>query len=215
MIDVIYRGYPDGVLKPILESRPPFDGVDLILATHDHQDHFAPDLVLKYLWDNPQTEFVSNPAAVNDILALDRNVSGRLTAVDLAVGETEQLSIGEIELEVLYLSHGVPGLINLGFIITVDGVRILHTGDISPEDLSVSELIDYGLPEKGIEIAFVPDFLLTVEQYYPYITEGIQARYLIPMHFPPMTPPQVDQAIFPDVILLMEPYQSWYLPDGV
>jgi hypothetical protein len=35
-----------GVLKPLVDSQPPFDGVDLILATHEHADHFSPDLWL-------------------------------------------------------------------------------------------------------------------------------------------------------------------------
>jgi L-ascorbate metabolism protein UlaG (beta-lactamase superfamily) len=212
LIDLLYEGYPGGVLKPVVDSQPPFDGVDLILATHEHLDHFSPDLVLGYMRDNPETVFVSSQSAVDTILALDGVERDRLTPIQLQAGELEQITIHDIDLEAIHLSHGIPGLLNLGFIITVDGVRLFHTGDMDPDSVSVSDLQSYGLPERQIDVAFVPDFLLTTEEYRPHVTEGIQARYVIPMHFSLQMPPSGLESDFPNLFIFQQPYESWVLP---
>jgi L-ascorbate metabolism protein UlaG (beta-lactamase superfamily) len=212
LIDAIYQGYPGGVLKPILEGQPPFDGVDLILATHEHLDHFDSELVLQYLQNNPDTEFASTPNAVEAILALDSSLLTRLTAIDLNAGEQEQLTIADINLEAMYLSHGIPGIQNLGYILTIDGITIFHTGDMDPSSVSVSDLQSYGLPEKQLDIAFIPEFLFVLDEFHAHILEGIPAEYLIPMHFgyEPL-PPEVDN-IFPNMIIFQETYENWELP---
>lgn len=211
LIDAIYKGYAGGVLKPILESSPPFDGVDLVLATHEHNDHFDPELVLQYLLCNPETEFISTPNSIDAILALDSSVRARLTAIDLNAGESEQLTLADIGIEAVHLSHGMPGILNLGFIITIDEVVMFHTGDMDPAVVSISDLQSYGLPEKQIDVAFVHDSLFA-EEFHAHITKGIQAGFLIPMHFGGQ-PPSGLENIFPNVVLFQEAYESWVMPE--
>ena len=211
LIDGIYQGYPGGVLKPILESQPPFDGVDLILITHEHPDHFDAELVLQYLQDNPETKLVSTPRVIDSILAIDGSVEPRLTAIDLKHGEQKDLRIADIDLEAFYISHGMPGLLNLGFVIIIDNITIFHTGDIVPTSVSVSDLKAYGLPQKHIDIAFVPEFLFSEEDFHAHILEGIQARYLIPMHFD-MQPASGFESVFTNIHVFTKPYESWIMP---
>lgn len=212
LIDAIYAGFPGGILKPLLASQPPFDGVDLILSTHDHADHFDAQLVLDYLEKNPESLFVSTPSAVNAISEIDSRVDVRLTAIDLARGEKQDISVAGIDLEAIYLSHGIPGLLNLGYLITIDGVTLFHTGDIDPDGVSVDDLSGYGLPGEDIDVAFVPDFLVVEEEFHAHIREGIQARYLIPMHFPLCNPPAGIEDTFQNVHIFSAEYESWILP---
>jgi len=211
LIDAIYQGYPGGVLRPILDSQPPFDGVDLVIATHEHLDHFDPELVLHYLQNNPESLFLSTPKAVEALLALDSSLRPRLTAVDLAKGERAQLELAGIELEALPLSHGVPGILNLGFIISMGGVSFFHTGDIDATSVSAADLQAYGLPAKQVDIAFAPEFLFSEAQYHDHILQGIQAEYLFPMHRG-MLPVSDYESIFPNSTLLQQPYESWLMP---
>lgn len=211
LIDALYKVHPRDVLQPIMESQPPFDGVDLILATHEHSDHFDPELVTQYLQNNPRTLFASNPKCVDTILAIDSSMGPRLTAIDLARGESEQLTIGDIDLEAIYLSHGIAGVLNLGFIISIDDVTLFHMGDLNPTTVSVSDLQTYGLPDKQIDIAFVNHRLFSDEKFYPLISEGIRADHIIPMHFSGK-PPSDFESNFPNVRLLKEPYDSWVMP---
>lgn len=211
LIDAIYKGHTGGVLKPLLDSQPPFDGVDLILATHEHHDHFDPELVLHYLQNNPETLFAATPNAVDAILALDSSMQPRLTAVDLRRGEYEHLNLAGIDLEAVHLSHGMPGILNIGFIINFDEVKLFHMGDMDPIDVKVSDLQAYGLPGKQIDIAFVHEYLLTEDEFHAHISEGIQANHLIPMHFGGQ-PPLGLESIFPNLSILQEPYESWVMP---
>jgi len=214
LIDAIYEGNPEGTLKPILNSQPPFDGVDLILTTHVHYDHFDPELVLQYLQNNPETLFASTPRAVDAILALDNSLRPRLTAIELQAGESEHLTLANIDVEVLHLAHGSTGagILNLGYIITLGNVKLFHMGDMNPDAVSISDLQAYTFPEKQIDIAFVHYRLFSEKRFHAYITEGIQARYLIPMHFGSSSLLNLESD-FPEAIVLTQPYENWELPN--
>ena len=212
LIDALYEGYPEGILKPMIHHQPPFDGIDLILATHEHPDHFSPELVGSYMRDSPQTLFVSTRSAVDQLITLDGNLQDRTTAVELREAGRAQIEIDGLELEVIYISHGVSGLLKLGFIITVDGYRLFHTGDLSPEHTTVQYLQDYGLPGMQIDVAFVPSFLITTEEYHAHVLEGIQPRYVIPMHYALDNPPPGIEEVFPNEFAFHDSMESWVLP---
>jgi L-ascorbate metabolism protein UlaG (beta-lactamase superfamily) len=156
--------------------------------------------------------FVSSQSAVDAILALDGAERDRLIPIQLQAGELEPITISDIDLEAIHLAHGIPGLLNLGFIITVDGVRLFHTGDIDPNFVSVAYLQSYGLPARQIDIAFVHESLVTSEEHHAHVLEGIQARYLIPMHFSLQMPPSGLESDFPNIFIFQQPYESWVLP---
>ena len=212
LIDALYEGYPEGILKPVVYAQPPFDDVDLILATHEHGDHFSPELVARYMQENPHTLFISTKSAVRQLLAEDSDLRGRTKGVELQKGERKQIDVAGIELEAIYLSHGMVGLLNLGFIITVDGAKLFHTGDLSPDHVRVSYLQDYGLPEEQIDVAFVPDFLLTMAEYHAHVLEGIQPKYVMPMHYPYEDPPSGVEDDFPNAFVFTDTMENWVLP---
>lgn len=213
LIDAIYEGYPEGTLKPILQSQPPFDGVDLILATHEHVDHFSPSLVRQYMLDNPNTVFASTQGAVRQLLSLGDDLLGRVVPIEIAKGETRRFQVSGITVEAIYLSHGIPNFVNLGLIVTIGDIALFHTGDIDSDAVDVSYLQSYGLPEKRLDVAFVPHFFFTDESYYDHMQIGIQARYLIPMHFAGrLTPSPHFESIFPGFFIFSESYESWILP---
>ena len=101
LIDAIYEGHPGGILKPILESQPPFDGVDLILATHEHVDHFSPSLVRQYMLENSNTVFASTQSAVQQLLALGDDLQSRVISIDLRKGESEYFESNGIAVEAI------------------------------------------------------------------------------------------------------------------
>ncbi len=215
LIDALYEGYVEGVLKPVVDAQPPFDGVDVILATHEHADHFSPDLVQRYMRDNPHTIFVSTQSAVDRVLAVDGKIRDRVIPIQLQEGESEQVVVDGIVLDAMYLSHGMPGLLNLGFLITVGQVKLFHTGDIVPDDVPASTLQSYGLRAKEIDVQFVPYFFMTPGEYHPYIWEEVQPRYIVPMHYNHQQPPPAIEADFPNAIVFQDTLQSWILPPEV
>ncbi len=55
---------PGRILQQAIDGEPPFDGVDLLLITHDHPDHYSPELVLTFMQNNPETMLVSSKSVV-------------------------------------------------------------------------------------------------------------------------------------------------------
>ena len=217
LIDALYEGRPiPRQVADLLETaQPPFDDVDLILATHIHYDHFHQDTVISHMEHNPGAVFVSSPDVV-DLVAQYTNLQDRTIPIQIRhrVGEKFQLVVGEIGVEAFFLDHG-GGTLNLGYIITVDGRRLFHTGDMDPDSVSVSQLEQLGLPDKQIDIAFVAHFMLITEAQHAHVVEGIQAKYVVPMHYQFTYPvPDYDlmESYFPDAIVFHDSMESWVLP---
>jgi hypothetical protein len=111
LIDALYPGDISPETLALMENgEPPFDGVDLVLATHDHFDHFGPQSVGKHLSNNPEAVFVSTESAV-EMLRQDYDDFGeieeRVIPIHVPRGSTVQKTVDGIELEMLSLSHGM------------------------------------------------------------------------------------------------------------
>ena len=108
--------------------------------------------------------------------------------------------------------HGPGAPHNMDLIISIGGFRILHTGDLYPDE-TMETLSHYQIPQREIDVAFVPVFWMVRAAYNHFVLEGINARYIIPMHFDPETSNWLGdiQANFPDATILTKKYASWNL----
>lgn len=219
LVDAIFRGLggysmPPEVRDSLFNAQPPFDAVDLILATHSHDDHFYAAQIRKYMQNNPNTVFVSTGEAAQQVTGL----GDRVIPIQLKEGESKQLTANGIDIEALYISHGAPPsdpFLNLGYIITVEGTKILHTGDLDPATVTTAYLQGYGLPDKQLDIAFVPHFVLLDKRAHSLILQGIQSRYVLPMHYAYTTPPVNYEQMakyFPDAVVFHKEMESWVMP---
>jgi hypothetical protein len=85
--------------------------------------------------------------------------------------------------KVFNLPHG--SYPNLGLMIELGGVRVLHTGDFFMEDAqeAIYLLQGYGLPDEGVDIAFIAFPFLRSERYDEVVPQGIQPGLIVPMHY--------------------------------
>ena len=208
---------PPEVLQRAVNAEPPFDQVDLVIATHSHSDHFSAELVRSHLRNNQAAVFVSSPDAVRQIEQAGGGFAERMTAVDLDPGESKYLSANGIELDCLYITHGDQSILNIGFVITVDGYTFFHSGDMSVDPLSeeavtLEDLLGYGLPQKDIDLAILPIFTFAVDDYVPLIEDGIQARYVSPMHYRYEYPPTGVEENFSNAVVFKDTLESWVVP---
>ena len=172
LVDALYgdglKGYPV-VPKEIRESletgEGPFGGVDLVLATHHHSDHFRAEPVARFLRAQPEARFVSTRQAVEAVLALDAGLRDRLQGFWPNPGERKSLAFEGLELEILRLHHGKnrrPEIQNLGFVLELGGVRLLHVGDT---EVSVDDVAPYALDRSRLDVALLPTWHYSADNH--------------------------------------------------
>ena len=218
LIDAVFRGIdhvytlPDDIQNSLGLAQPPFDNIDLILVSHSHRDHLDSYLVDQHLQNDPNTIFASQ----SNIVALSTATTDQIISLDPAPGEPAQMDIDGIHVEALLLSHGEGQPSNIGFVITVDQIKIFFSGDVDFSQVSYEEFRAYQLPEQKIDIAFVTHYYFTnnsVDQRF--IKEGIGAKYYIPMHYYFTDPPFNRTNIlkyYPDAIFFNKELTSWEMP---
>jgi L-ascorbate metabolism protein UlaG (beta-lactamase superfamily) len=225
LIDAIFKGYqgyyelPPEIQEKIRLGQPPFDGLDIVLVTHNHGDHFDAKLAGQYLTKNSKTVLVST----SQVTATLNDFPDRIITFNPVKGKPDTKEIRGINIEALYLPHGatVAGkteILNYGFIVTVNGVKLFHTGDIDIQQFSFDEFRAYQLPEKKIDISFIQHFYLTNDSIErKFVREGIASRYIVPIHYHYTTPPLDTTLVlgnYPDAILFRKELQTWIMPAG-
>jgi len=194
LIDALYgdglSGYAavDEEVRSAIESgQPPYDEVDIVLATHHHADHFNALAVARHLRANPRSVFLSTPQAVE---RMKREVEGfaslehRAHGILPSEGTRHTVRLLGLDIELLNLHHGRernPPVENLGFLLELGGRRLLHVGDTMATG---REFADYGVPNDRVDIAFLPVWLTAYEPWETVVSEGISPAELIIMHLP-------------------------------
>jgi len=149
-----------------LAAAPP--GADIILVSHDHYDHCSPDDIAKI--QGPETVIVTEPQAA-------AKLGG--TIKTLAPGarcEVKGITIEAVPAYNANKKFHPQGNNWLGFVVTVDGVRIYHAGDTDH------------IPEMAAmrtDIALLPvggTYTMTAEEAVAAAL-AIQPQVAIPMHY--------------------------------
>ncbi|MBN2349763.1 MAG: MBL fold metallo-hydrolase [Bacteroidales bacterium] len=188
------------IVNSLENAKSPFNDVDIIFVTHAHLDHFDPDLTISYLEANKDAVLVC-PGQVFEIikkLGGYYRVENRIFAVDYFSKKEQTFELKNITFKTLPLPHApyfvkdtITGeeinrhedINNLGYLINLNGVSILHTGD---NDLLYREEYEkYTLQNESVDIAFVGS-LFWGEQYFPQrqdvVDNLIQSEHLVIMH---------------------------------
>ena len=219
LIDALFEGLPGAYVVPaavqdlLVNARPPFDGIDLVLATHSHADHFAATSVLRCLQSNPQASFVGPQDAAGQVTGF----AGRTYAVDVAQGQRRSLEVNGVRIEAMYISHGTPppgypGIVNLGYLITLGGVKFLHVGDADAGTVTVAYLQSLGLPGEQVDVAFISHLILGASSPHPFVTQGIQPRNVVAAHYQFTDPgPNYAQILrnFPAAVVFHNELETW------
>jgi L-ascorbate metabolism protein UlaG (beta-lactamase superfamily) len=197
LIDALYRsgvsGYvvhPPDVRKKLERALPPFDAVDLVLATHYHADHFDPEAVGIHLLSNREALFVSTLQAAGQMEGYKgyRNIQARVLGALLEEGESETVEHNGITVRLLNLHHGRDRPVeNLAFIVEMGGRTFLHVGDT---EVSPDELAAYDWSKETIDFFFVPYWFLLDEPSGDDIVATVAAATVVPMHIPPPDDPR-------------------------
>jgi L-ascorbate metabolism protein UlaG (beta-lactamase superfamily) len=140
---------------------------DLILVTHAHNDHWSVADLQKVI--GPQTKLIIGPIVSVSYEAAKDDLG--IPATVLAEGQTTQVEGVSIQAVPAYDTLGhVKGSGGVGFLVTLDGVTMYHTGGTA----AFPEMADY-----TSDIAFVPVYSRDAAQA---LVEVIPARIFIFEH---------------------------------
>lgn len=220
LIDALFKGFkgnyelPQEVQDKLTLAQAPFNNVDLILVTHAHGDHINPDMVREHLKNNPKAILASTQQLVDNMT----DISDRSIAFNPLKGKPDKKEIGDFSIETFLLPHGPNSqIINIGFLVSVNGVTLFQTGDFDNGQYTFEEFRALQLPEKKIDLAFIQHYDLRGDSLSDkFIREGISGNYIFPIHYH-FTTPAFDRSIvrenYPDAIIFNEELESWEMPE--
>ncbi|MGD8787052.1 MAG: MBL fold metallo-hydrolase [Phycisphaerales bacterium] len=189
------QGIKQKLIHDMEEAKSPFDNVDIMFVTHRHLDHFDPDLTVQYMETNQDVVLVC-PEEVHNIIKLlggFSRVEDRIHPVKYESKEPVSLNIKDVNIKALPLPHGAyyikdektgkrvnyhADVENFGYLIDLNGRRILHTGD--NDLLSVVEFRIYKLTDKKVDVMFAEG--LFWEQIHFHLRRSTVQSLINPEH---------------------------------
>ncbi len=221
IIDGLFIGYagqytvPSYIVQKSMNCEPPFDSVDLVLVTHEHEDHYGRASIRRFLTNNQKTVF----ATTAQVSAKFSDFSGRIATFHAEKGKPDVKQFGDIRVEAYALPHGSPSSgepENYGYVVTIDGISFFHTGDMDSAQFSFEEFRANNFPEKKLAFAIMQHFyLIEGDEGLKYVKEGIKASYVIPGHYAFTEPPFSRELILknlPEAVLFNKELDSWIMP---
>ncbi len=211
-----YHAPPAHALAGVRAARAPFDRVDVVLATHFHEDHFDAGAVAEYLHASEGTWFASTPQAVERMLAQAPDLAARAVAIEAPEGVRVAREFGGVRVEGFGLSHGkvnFAGVQHLGWVATLGGRSVIHLGDgiIDEKTLRRAGLIDH-----HIDVGVLPFWFLT----YPFgkrlVARAFRPRSIFACHIRVREREQVESEIgawIESAVPLLEPFAVYVIDD--
>ncbi|HEX6791377.1 MAG TPA: MBL fold metallo-hydrolase [Candidatus Krumholzibacteria bacterium] len=212
-------GVPDArTLDRLRDAKPPFQHIDLVLATHYHGDHFDPVAVARHLRGNPNAHFASTSQATVQVLeAMHGMFAHRVHTLPANEGELVARDIGPVRVEAFGLSHGkvhYADVQHLGLVVTLGGRTVIHLGDGIIDE---NTLRSAGVLDRTLDVGVLPFWFLT----YPFgrrlVSNGFRPRAIFAVHVRANEREKIagEIASWIDAVPLLSPMESWEIaPDG-
>jgi L-ascorbate metabolism protein UlaG (beta-lactamase superfamily) len=188
-----YLAPNDSMVSKIIKGQRPFDKLHLLLFTHDHQDHFNDSMVIAYLNYNRRNIIIAPSLAIDAITKNPRYKGNQNQLIGLYKCDQykKDTIVQGLRIQSFALQHdNRPEIENLGYLIDVNGVRIIHTGDCTGAD--TSQFAALQLQTKNIDLAFLNFYgFWKFQKHRDFTLNQINPKKMVLMHIPPKEVEQV------------------------
>jgi ankyrin repeat protein/predicted alpha/beta superfamily hydrolase len=121
------------IVNKMNKHEEPFNSADLMLITHDHGDHFSPDMVAEYITNSDKLNVICNSKTSERLkIALENKAdTSRVKEIMPDLYKSINTEASGIDVKVFRLRHadGNGTSENLGFLFTLEGINIFIGGD--------------------------------------------------------------------------------------
>ena len=154
---------PPDLLGPLESGTGRMRPIEIAMTTHRHLDHFSASSVAARLRADPIIHYLA-PAEIFDTLrarGASASFLNRVHPLAPPSGGRLELNLAGIRVTALDLPHNrtrTPRAHNVGYLIRLDGITILHVGDADP---NAERYAPHNLPAERIDVAIVPTWYLT------------------------------------------------------
>lgn len=209
-----YGKIPEATLAHMETAQTPFDDVKLVLVTHKHADHFHAESVARFMQHNTEALFVSSTQVVEELKASAPGYDAfadRVRILDPTGNEPATLEVEGIKVAALALSHGsgnMAEVTNLGFLLEVNGKRLLHLGDAELNEKSQGPLAKHAIE---VDTACVPYWWLLDKDGREFLDHILKPKSVVAVHIPPAEVEEIAHKIrvhMPEVVVFTRPFMS-------
>lgn len=210
----LYGGLPESLAKAFRDVTGLFEGIDLALASHQHHDHNQPEFACRFLQHSPRTRMLSSRQVFDLMRERCRQfitTTSQVRVIDPSYGMPVAMREEGAEITAYLLSHGTgkyARLQNLGHLVDIGGLRILHIGDaaMDPADFATA-----GLDAVALDAALIPFWYFQPGPGMAVVRRFMDAPRKLAVHIPPGEMAEVIQYLaetYPEVQVLAEPGES-------
>lgn len=195
-----YQAVPEEMRAAILSAAQPFDGVDAVLISHAHADHFDAADMIAFHAAHPDALIIAPPQAHDLILATGAAPPGmadRFVTMGLDYGADPLVVAFEgLTVEAVRIPHSGGearrAIQNLAYRATLgDGATVLHMGDADP---SAPDFADYEDHWQAREtgLAFPPFWFALSTTGQAVLSDTLNARASVGVHVPETVPADLE-----------------------
>ena len=191
-----YHLVPEDVKQAVIAGEAPFDGVDAVLISHAHGDHFDAVDLIAFHAGNPDALIIA-PVQAIETLEVTGNVTDAMRARFVPMGldygqDPLKVELESLQVEAVRIPHaGGPArrvLENLVYRVTLEGAAtVMHMGDADP---ALEHFVPYGehWDARTTDTAFPPYWFFLSGEGVTIVDETLNASRAIGVHVPVLLP---------------------------
>lgn len=188
----IYQKVPSGLQDAMMAGLPPYGGVDVLLVSHAHGDHFSANMILAYMRKNSAVKLVAPQQAVDKLIKAgisETDLATRVTAIDQQTADKPiTVQIGSIMIEAITIPHSggkrFADVRNTVYRVHLqNSYQVIHLGDATIENPPFAKQQTFW-DKQSNDLLLTPYWLFKNSQRQANIDTHIRPHRSIGIHVP-------------------------------